>query len=132
MQMLFAGRSSQEQLNAAQEIAAEGTEEAAATLSDFIAKAEESPDSFQQQLAQDVATVLRQMTGDAALPMLTKLAYHRSELVSEAAVDAAVAGNSMPVEVEEEAIEPAVQFQVDAVAQALLDDLTGNTDEAAD
>lgn len=132
MQILFTGQSSQEQLDAAQEIAAEGTEEAAGTLADFIAKAEESWDSAQQQLAQQVAAVLRQMSGDAALPMMRKLAYHRSELVSQAAVDAAVAEDSTPVEVLEEAIEPTVQFQVDAVAQALLDDLIGNTHEAAD
>lgn len=63
--------------------------------------------------------------------MLTKLAYHRSELVSEAAVDAAVAGDSAPMEVEQDAIDPTLQFQVDAVAQALFDDLIANTDAAA-
>ncbi len=129
-QLLFMGQSSQAQLDAAQKIAAEGTEEAAATLADFIAKAEESPDSAQQQLAQDVAAVLRQMTGDTALPMMTKLAYHRSELVSEAAVDASVALDSAPVEVREDTIEPTLQLELDAVAQALLGDLIGNGHKA--
>jgi hypothetical protein len=94
---LYESPSVADRLQAARLLAVRGDEEAFLDLASFIVAAEATGEGALLDLAQQVATILGQMYGAEIQTIATELAYSPSELVAEAAVNAAVAAEPAQV-----------------------------------
>ncbi len=88
---LYESPSVEDSLQAARQLAACGNEAAFLDLATFIVAAETTGEGALLDVAQQVAAILSQMHGEEIQTIATELAYSPSDLVAEAAVNAAVA-----------------------------------------